>query len=69
MPSKVDPAILKALAVDAASISQGSSGFSSTCTLTTTVNGKTKRYFLKTSQKDDDGEMFAGMSGLVFNDE
>jgi protein-ribulosamine 3-kinase len=64
MAPKLDPAIIKALSLDAAvttSISpHGASGFSSTAKLTTKVDGEEKVYFVKSGDGKDAEIMFAG---------
>lgn len=72
MPPVLDPAILKALKLDAATTtiaSHGGSGFSSTAKLTSKVvekdadgkdTGTEKLYFVKIGKGKDSGVMFAG---------
>lgn len=59
----VDSAILTALGLDAANTkisSHGGSGFSSTFKLSTTLDGQSKNYFVKTGTGQDAEEMFKG---------
>ncbi|KAI1655787.1 fructosamine-3-kinase [Daldinia decipiens] len=63
MASKVDPAILEALGLDAQVTkitSHGGSGFASTFKLSSTVEGKEKNYFVKTGTGADSELMFKG---------
>lgn len=63
MAPSVDPAILKALALDADETkisSHGGSGFASTFKLSTTVDGKPRHYFVKTGSGADAETMFKG---------
>jgi hypothetical protein len=63
MPPTVDAEILKALGVDgqdASITSHGGSGFSSTFKLSTTMDGKPIKYFVKTGTGDAAQLMFKG---------
>ena len=63
MSPNVDPAIIEALGLEAASsklVSHGSSGFSSTYKLVATKNGKELTYFVKTGTGPDAKVMFQG---------
>ncbi|KAM3078157.1 hypothetical protein ACMFMF_004566 [Clarireedia jacksonii] len=62
MAAKMDPAILRALSLDASTSTisrHGGGGFSETLKISSSVDGKTKSYFVKTGGKDSD-VMFAG---------
>jgi hypothetical protein len=64
MPPKLDPAIIKALALDASSTtiaSHGGSGFASTFKITSTIDGKQKYFFVKTGMGPDSAIMFTGI--------
>ena len=64
MAPKLDPAITKALCLDAPSTtiaSHGGSGFASTFKITSTVDGKEKLFFIKTGKGKDSEIMFAGI--------
>ncbi|KAI9807515.1 MAG: hypothetical protein M1825_005455 [Sarcosagium campestre] len=62
MPSKLDPAVIKALSLDPASTSvasHGGSGFSTTAKIsTTTSDGTSKHFFMKTGQGAESEVMF-----------
>lgn len=62
MAPKIDPAVLRALSLDAttSTISRhGGGGFSETLKVSSTVDGKSKSYFVKTGGKDSE-VMFTG---------
>ncbi|KAH8175509.1 fructosamine kinase domain-containing protein [Sarocladium implicatum] len=63
MAPKVDPAIIKALGLDASTASlstSGGSGFASTFKLSTSVEGKPRSFFVKTASGKDSEVMFKG---------
>jgi hypothetical protein len=65
MAPKLDPAILKALSLDAATTTlaaHGGSGFAFTGKVTSVVDGKEKLFFVKTGKGKDSEVMFAGTS-------
>jgi hypothetical protein len=65
MSPNIDPAILKALSLDAVKTkisSHGGSGFSSTSKLTSLVDGKEKSFFVKTGKGEESEIMFTGNS-------
>jgi len=64
MAPTVDPALIKALGLDAATTKispHGGSGFASTFRLTATVNGEEVDYFVKTGSGSDSEVMFRGI--------
>jgi hypothetical protein len=68
MAPKLDPAIIKALSLDAAITSiasHGGSGFSSTAKLTTQIHGEEKIYFIKTGNGQDAETMFEGEYSIL----
>jgi len=63
MALKIDPAILKALSLEASTTTianHGVSGFATTLKITSTVDGKEKLFFVKTGTGRDSEIMFAG---------
>ena len=63
MPPKIDPAILKALVLEASNTTlaaHGGSGFAFTGKLTSVVDGKEKLFFVKTGKGDESEVMFTG---------
>jgi len=63
MAPKIDPAILKALSLEASTTTianHGGSGFATTLKITSTVDGKEKLFFVKTGKGRDSEIMFAG---------
>jgi hypothetical protein len=66
MAPRIDPAIIKALSLDAATTtiaSHGGSGFASTFKITSkSDDGKDKLYFVKQGKGKDSEVMFAGMA-------
>lgn len=65
MSRKIDSAIKAALGLDASNttvVSHGGSNFSDTFKITTVVDGKEQRYFMKTSVGEDAALMFRGRS-------
>jgi hypothetical protein len=73
MAPKVDPAIIKALGLDASVTSMtshsGGSGFASTFKLSTTVDGKPRSYFVKTASGNDSEVMFRGQYSRTSNEQ
>lgn len=65
MAPKIDPAILAALSLDAATTSiasHGGSGFTSTYKITSNVDGKEKLFFVKQGKGKGSEIMFTGNS-------
>lgn len=68
MAPTLDPAIVRALSLDAAATSiasHGASNFSSTAKITTRVDGEEKVYFIKTGSGKTAEKMFAGECRLL----
>lgn len=68
MAPKIDPAILAALSLDAATTTitlHGGSGFASTFKLTSKVDGKDKLFFIKQGKGKASEIMFTGNHNLI----
>ena len=68
MARELDPAILKALSLEASNTTlaaHGRSGFAFTGKVTSTVNGNEKLFFVKTRKGRESEAMFAGICNFL----